>query len=169
LFADYLTFKAEQRNREAAQVLIMCLAESLAPAGFLGVLLMESLAFLEGQCFSSLLPSLPCANNCCVPHALDEEVLLGENETCEILRHLELVEQGSVYQPMLYFGRLQSKHFGGGVLADRPNLVDLANNPQDHAGKSNAMVIDLDMSVLSKGLDTIRLAAARNLARMDMV
>lgn len=62
VFADYLTSKAENDNRQAAQVLIMCLAKSLAPAGFLGVLLMESLTLLEGQFCSSLLRSLLCAN-----------------------------------------------------------------------------------------------------------
>jgi len=62
LFADYLIFKAEQGKRQAAQVLIMCLAESLAPAGFLGVLLMETLALLEGRCLSSLYLSPPSAN-----------------------------------------------------------------------------------------------------------
>lgn len=95
--------------------------------------------------------------------------MLGENETYEILRHLELVEQGSVYQPMLYFGRLQSSHCGGAVLADSPVPVDLGVNPQDHVEMPNAMVKELDMSVFLKGLDTVRLAAARNLARLDMV
>ena len=95
--------------------------------------------------------------------------MLGENETYEILRHLELVEQGSVHQPILYFGRLRSNHFGGSVLADNPEPGDPLVNPQDHIGKPNGMVVDLDMSVYSKGLDTVRLAAARNLARLDMV
>lgn len=70
---------------------------------------------------------------------------------------------------MLYLGRLRSHFLGRGFQADGAEPVNLVPKPQDHLEKPNAKVIDLDIYDCSKGLGTVRLAAARNLARLDMV
>ena len=48
-FKDFLDSLADGRKRDAAKILIACFGEGLVPEGFMAVLLMDSLTFLEGK------------------------------------------------------------------------------------------------------------------------
>jgi hypothetical protein len=146
----------------------MCLAGSLTPDGFLSILLMESLSLLEGALPSSA-SWPPRADYRVFGPASDEEILLGENDTCEIIRHLDHVDQGSVHQPLLYLGRLRQHSLSQECISNDRTYDNLETTSLDRVVASGDGAIDWSTSDSLKGLNTVRLAAARNLARLDMV
>ena len=92
----------------------------------------------------------------------DDDALLDENDTCELLRNLEIVLRGGALSPSTYLWSLAEIQSRNSVVEKgsqtKRDLAGSASGPAEHDAQwSNAL----------SALEAVRLAAARNLSRMD--
>lgn len=95
----------------------------------------------------------------------DPEVLLDENDTCELLRNLEDVLRGATLSPSTYLTSLAN-------LLRRKSIWKKATPPasrENDVGPVDRYVKGLaGPNAALEVLDTVRLASARNLSRINM-
>lgn len=118
----------------------------------MAVMLMDSLAFLEGESFGYSASSLRSADD----RETDDDVLLDENDTCELLRNLEMVLQGGLLSPSTYLRKLADIQHRDSTVKTK----DLETTGKRLPDRSEASVPQV-----LQALEAVRLAAARNLSR----
>jgi hypothetical protein len=92
-------------------------------------------------------------------------VLLDENDTCELLRNLDIVLQGATLSPSIYLRSLANlrrrKIVIGKAIAETTRQGDVRSSDRyDERTAESHDALD--------ALDAVRMAATRNLSRIDM-
>lgn len=175
-YRDFLEAYESGDRRKAADLLVRMLVNGLAPVGFWAVLLLDSIPLLEGECQQSCRPGAAPFATSANPSARvvllfvlgsfdpsDSEILFPSQDAYELLRHVEEVVSASSHSPadyLSYLVRLQSARGSTARSKARTKANGLAANTgvesdQEREGYAAAL----------KGLDVVRLALARYLAR----
>jgi hypothetical protein len=149
-FSQFLESSSSGNRVEAAQILMSCFGDCIVPESFMAVLIMDSLSLLEGEAMLCIGASLLLLT---FPFLTDEDIILNELDTCELLRNVDIVVAGARSAPDLYLRRLRKSQ----------RQFDQGKSVQIDGGKQ------IGVEDYVKRFNVIRLAASRNLARVGLL
>ena len=172
MYRDFLEAYGVGEKRRAAELLVKMLVNGVAPMGFWAVLLLDSVPLLEGE--SRLLSSLgelgrpaPCRTVLIKQLLLspsDPEILIPSSDAYELLRHLEEVVSASSHSPSDYLTHLTNLQSSKRP-ASRPKARPRMSNGAVPTASRSEVEQEEGWTAALKGLEVVRLALARYLAR----